>query len=182
MNSPYYEVTGGDHLSVDITVRFSGNTYNARAGKGKLSKAASCTSDALSAAYRVASKWLCIPKHQIVVEQISHSGFRARPLSAGETITEIIFEDKGQDFLRWILSSDGVVIACTPFQAWAWCGGRVKNAETLQVGGLVEFESGQYSSTIKYRIIMLRKGDASLALGASGEASREAEIATKGGR
>lgn len=34
----------------------------------------------------------------------------------------ITFEDKGQDFLRWIIDEDNIVIDSQPFQGWLWCG------------------------------------------------------------
>ena len=36
----------------------------------------------------------------------------------------IVFEDHGQDFLEWDVRN-GVVVACRPFQEWAWKGTRV---------------------------------------------------------
>ena len=36
----------------------------------------------------------------------------------------IAFEDHSQDFLEWDVK-DGVVVACRPFQEWAWKGTKV---------------------------------------------------------
>ena len=50
-------------------------------------------------------------------------------------VTTIIeFEDKGQDFLRWELNEEGVVIDCIPFQGSIWCGKYVFQHEYLYAG------------------------------------------------
>lgn len=131
--------------------------FRARAGKGNQAMLAYSTSDALTAAYRAAEKYFSLPAQQLVVERVSEEAFFARTFATGEVLTEITFEDKGQDFLYWVLSGNGVVLESRPFQSWIWCGGRVTNLAKLQVGGTVDFESDLSQLTIKYRIENLLK-------------------------
>ena len=35
---------------------------------------------------------------------------------------ELFFEDKGQDFLSFIINKNGKIIDCQPFQSWFWVG------------------------------------------------------------
>src|SRR5690606_19801034 len=37
-----------------------------------------------------------------------------------QTTKKITFEDKGQDFLTWVINSDGSVVDCRPFQFSIW--------------------------------------------------------------
>jgi hypothetical protein len=150
-----------DSISVEITVRSHGDGHHARAGSGKQAKTASCTSDALSAALRAAAKWLLLPVERIVIERTTESTFIARPIGANEVFTEIDFEDKGQDFLHWVIAGDGIVFDCTPFQSWVWCGGRVTNLKGLRVGGFVEFSSYQEKIIITERVEKLNRRAAS---------------------
>ncbi len=135
--------------------------HTARAGHGKGVKTASCTSDGLTAALRAAGKWFDLPESQIVVARTTERGYTARPIRAHEVFTEIEFEDRGQDFIRWTVAGDGTVYDCQPCQSWVWCGGRVLNMDALRVGGLVKFASYQDSITVAYRIVNLNRRDAS---------------------
>lgn len=49
-------------------------------------------------------------------------------------MTTIIFEDKGQDFLEWDVSENGIAMDCRPFQTEAWNGTAVINIEDLRYG------------------------------------------------
>ena len=67
--------------------------------------------------------------------------------------TVIHFEDHGQDFLTWEVNSEGVVVDCQPFQAFAWCGRKVSNLHELAVGTQVKLDGikpGDY--VLKYPI------------------------------
>lgn len=149
------------HMLLPIGVRQAGSTYTARAGHGKGVKTASCTSDGLTAALRAAAKWFDLPESQIVVARTTERGYTARPIRAHEVFTEIEFEDRGQDFIRWTVAGDGTVYDCQPCQSWVWCGGSVLNLDALRVGGLVKFASYQDSITVAYRIVNLNRRDAS---------------------
>jgi len=43
----------------------------------------------------------------------------------------INFQDTGQDFLEWIVSENGEVLACAPFQAFHWVGRKVLAAHMV---------------------------------------------------
>lgn len=34
----------------------------------------------------------------------------------------LVFEDQGQDFLEWDIDDEDKVVACRPFQGFAWIG------------------------------------------------------------
>lgn len=46
---------------------------------------------------------------------------------------KIYFEDKGQDFLWWIIDEFGLVIDCGPFQGFVWIGSTV-DLDTIKEG------------------------------------------------
>lgn len=147
------------HMLLPVCVHLAGSTFTARAGHGKNVKMASCTSDGLTAALRAAAKWFALPASQIVVARITERGFTARPIRANETFTEVEFEDRGQDFIRWTVAGDGTVYDCQPSQSWVWCGGCVANH--LKIGGNVEYTSYNGSLMLAYRIVKLSRRDAS---------------------
>lgn len=54
--------------------------------------------------------------------------------------TSIIeFADNGQDFLRWVVDAEGVVIDSRPYQADVWRGLQVTNMAKLKAGGVIEY-------------------------------------------
>lgn len=59
--------------------------------------------------------------------KVGTQGRRFPPGGAGPATSTVLFEDHMQDFLEWDLDDAGVVVACRPFQAWAWVGSRVLN-------------------------------------------------------
>ena len=71
----------------------------------------------------------------------------------------IAFEDHGQDFLEWDVK-DGVVVACRPFQEWAWKGTKV-DMRRAQEGQLLPIiaTSGQ-TKVIKYPVIAMSRTEA----------------------
>ena len=149
-----------------ITVRNRSDAHRARCGTGKASATASCTSDDCTAAYRAAAKYFGVKADRLVCRCLSSdrdgSRWSARPLVTGETLTVIEFEDHGQDFNRWMLSSDGVVIECAPFQAWVWCQCTVHNLRLLEVGGPVLVTGPHYDSItpIKYPVAAITRKEA----------------------
>jgi hypothetical protein len=46
----------------------------------------------------------------------------------------IHFEDNGQDFLRWLITDEGMVVDCQPFQAHVWTGTKVLNHQIINPG------------------------------------------------
>lgn len=83
---------------------------------------------------------------------------RAQDL-ANTAVTQIVFQDHGQDFLHWLIDREGNVVDCGPFQYTAWVGGQVLNFTELRVGGQVEYQSRfvERSIMIKYPIKRLNQ-------------------------
>lgn len=69
----------------------------------------------------------------------------------------IEFEDHNQDFLRWEIDEDAMVIDCQPFQRRFWCGLNVLNKDALKVGGFVEIDGHHGAMTIKYPIKSIKE-------------------------
>jgi len=46
----------------------------------------------------------------------------------------IHFKDNGQDFLRWLVTNEGMVVDCHPFQAHVWNGTKVLNHQIVKPG------------------------------------------------
>jgi hypothetical protein len=67
---------------------------------------------------------------------------------------KIFFEDRGQDFLWWVVDDKGAVIDCGPFQATVWTKCTVLNHDRLFVGGGVLIKTPQEEKplTINYLI------------------------------
>lgn len=66
---------------------------------------------------------------------------------------KLYFEDKGQDFLWWVVDENGVVTDCGPFQASLWVGNTVIAPELLLVGDQPEFISKQGNALLlNYKI------------------------------
>lgn len=149
------------HMLVPIVVRYSGGTNTATAGHGKNATKASSTNDDLRAALCAAAKWFGLPESQIVVARVSKTTFTARPIRAHEIFTEIEFQDRGQDFIRWTVAGDGIVFDCQPSQSWMWCGGFVTNLDSLAVGGFVRFSHYLGWNTIAFPIVSLKRRDVS---------------------
>ena len=65
---------------------------------------------------------------------------------------KINFEDRGQDFLWWVIDENYEVTDCGPFQASVWVGSQIER-ETLAVGEQPCFETntGQYLQ-LKYKV------------------------------
>ncbi len=62
----------------------------------------------------------------------------------------ITFEDHGQDFLKWLINEDNVIVHCEPFQSWLWNGRKVLT-ETLVVGGNIKFVTNTYPEGIELK-------------------------------
>ena len=54
---------------------------------------------------------------------------------------QIHFEDNGQDFLSWIIDSNGTVIESNPFQTSIWAGNKVIAPDKLEPGDRVHYIS-----------------------------------------
>jgi hypothetical protein len=44
----------------------------------------------------------------------------------------IHFQDNGQDYLRWLVTDEGMVVDCQPFQAKVWVGAKVLNHHIIK--------------------------------------------------
>lgn len=68
------------------------------------------------------------------------------------------FEDRGQDFTRWSLDKENMVIDAQPFQSWVWNGCRVLN-RSFRLGDQVRFlyPDGVTEGTLRYRIVDVRR-------------------------
>lgn len=64
-------------------------------------------------------------------------------------LKRIHFEDQGQDFMFWVINSDGKVIQCEPFQHDVWFETEVINPSDLTTGDCVRTFDGLI---IKYPI------------------------------
>ena len=86
----------------------------------------------------------------------SHTSLK-RPVTGGMGLVMIHFEDHGQDFLRWTVSSGGDVVACEPFQSSIWCKAEIINRADLQVGvqPVYKFPGVERPLTLKYKIIAI---------------------------
>lgn len=73
---------------------------------------------------------------------------------AEAVVRTIHFADHGQDFLEWDLNAEGLVVACRPFQEWAWKGYKVYEPEKLQPGHPVRCKPAgrEGSSVIRYPV------------------------------
>jgi hypothetical protein len=67
---------------------------------------------------------------------------------------KIFFEDRGQDFLWWVVDDKGAVIDCGPFQFDIWTKCTVLNHAFLFVGGgaLIKTPHAKNPLAIIYRI------------------------------
>lgn len=85
---------------------------------------------------------------------------QARLRLLDRTIAIIEFEDHGQDFLRWHLDKDGVVIESQPFQNFAWKGLAVFEIDNLKPGSIVYYSRpGEKDvKSIRYPLISVTKG------------------------
>lgn len=83
---------------------------------------------------------------------------KRRNALARTAVTEIKFEDHGQDFLWWKLDKQGVVVDCGPFQYTTWVGGRVTNFTELRDDGQVVYLPKHVGRelVVNYRIRQLR--------------------------
>jgi len=68
----------------------------------------------------------------------------------------IKFKDHGQDFLEWDVK-DGVVVACRPFQAWAWKRTKVDMTKAKEGQLLPIITTSGEAMTIKHPIAEIRK-------------------------
>jgi hypothetical protein len=65
----------------------------------------------------------------------------------------IIFEDHFQDFTEWDIDDSGYVIACRPFQSWAWNGAFVLHHDKLNPGDHVHIVTKSFHpTTVKYPV------------------------------
>lgn len=69
----------------------------------------------------------------------------------------LVFDDQGQDFLRWTLDERGIVIKCEPFQGAVWNGVRVLDFQNLAEGDLVSIETKTDVRTLRHPLISVRK-------------------------
>lgn len=115
-----------------IKTRYSGNTFVARAGRGKQAKTSSSTSSEFNAAWAAARKFFGERVSFSLSCPIQDGPITSRGVTVGKPNIEIWFEDGGQDFLFWILDgADGTVVECGPFQEDIWVGCRVLNFAEL---------------------------------------------------
>jgi hypothetical protein len=75
---------------------------------------------------------------------------------------QIYFEDHGQDFNRWTLDSDGVVVESFPFQNRLWRGCRVLWHAQLRVGDCLIYRTadGKHTHNIRYPIVRIERTEA----------------------
>ena len=68
----------------------------------------------------------------------------------------IVFEDHGQDFLEWDVRN-GVVVACRPFQEWAWKGTRVDMTKAAEGRLLPIITPRGTSMVIRYPVVAMSR-------------------------
>lgn len=62
----------------------------------------------------------------------------------------IHFKDDGQDFLRWYVAANGVVVCSEPYQTWMWAGTVMLN---VRVGRFPTVRSNEgHIRTVKHRV------------------------------
>lgn len=60
--------------------------------------------------------------------------------------------DDGQDFLRWYLNGNGIVVKSEPFQTSIWKGTKVLNHVNLRPGGILHIQCKDIGiTTLNYR-------------------------------
>lgn len=67
---------------------------------------------------------------------------------------EIHFEDKGQDFLFWVINENNVVVDSQPFQAGIWCGAQLLN---VKIGNHPIIINEVEPMTLNYRILKIEE-------------------------
>lgn len=67
---------------------------------------------------------------------------------------KITFKDEGQDFLRWYINPDGVVMDCQPYHGRLFVGKKITNKD-LTLNSYVKYVSNGEERTINYPIAQL---------------------------
>lgn len=75
------------------------------------------------------------------------------------TTTFIEFEDNGQDFLRWTVDRNGVVIGSWPFQKRIWVGLEITNLVDLKPGRKVKYCKAGRTGTIVHPVKSVSQGN-----------------------
>ena len=71
-------------------------------------------------------------------------------------VTEILFEDHGQDFIQWVLDENGKVLNSAPFKNWLWRDGFVA-LESIKLGEqLIFYKPESAAIPIKYPVVSIR--------------------------
>lgn len=77
-----------------------------------------------------------------------------------EPIGTVHFEDKGQDFLEWDVAHDTkgrlVVVACRPFQEWAWKG-TIMHTALRGHRPIISMKGKRAMVTLNYKITKVSK-------------------------